>query len=143
MKRQSGTLSGAKSGDFACAAKLLMSMTFAAKKVRFSRSTIAALVALLFVLSASAAYAQSGTLGSTSSPVVNSFGRPMAGVDVSICQPGTTTAAQVISTTAVITMGSNPITAGFTAGMQVQVSGFTGADTYFNAGTFTNGTGIT
>jgi hypothetical protein len=143
MKRQSGTLLGAKSGDFACAAKLLMSMTFAAKKVRFSRSTIAALVALLFVLSASAAYAQSGTLGSTSSPVVNAFGRPMAGVDVSICQPAATTAAQVISNTAVLTMGSNPIAAGFVAGMQVQVSGFSGADTYFNGGTFTNGTGVT
>jgi hypothetical protein len=143
MKRQSGTLLGAKRGDFACAAKLLMSMTFAAKKVRFSRSTIAALVALLFVLSASAAHAQSGTLGSTSSPVVNAFGRPMAGVDVSICQPAATTAAQVISNTAVLTMASNPVTAGFAAGMLVQVSGFTGADTYFNGGTFTNGTGIT
>ena len=120
-----------------------MSMTFAAKNVRFSRSTIAALGALLFVMSASAAYAQSGTLGSTSSPVVNAFGRPMAGVDVSICQPLATTAAQVISNTAVLTMASNPITAGFVAGMQVQVSGFTGSDTYFNGGTFTNGTGIT
>jgi hypothetical protein len=88
-------------------------------------------------------FAQSGTLGSTSSPVVNAFGRPMAGVDVSICQPLATTAAQVISNTAVLTMASNPVTAGFAAGMQVQVSGFSGADTYFNGGTFTNGTGIT
>jgi hypothetical protein len=87
--------------------------------------------------------AQSGTLGSTSSPVVNAFGRPMAGVDVSICQPLATTAAQVISNTAVLTMASNPVAAGFAAGMQVQVSGFSGADTYFNRGTFANGTGIT
>src|SRR5579863_4556582 len=87
--------------------------------------------------------AQSGTLGSTSSPVVNAFGRPMAGVDVSICQPLATTAAQVVSNTAVLTMASNPITAGFAAGMTIQVSGFSGADTYFNGGTFSNGTGIT
>jgi hypothetical protein len=87
--------------------------------------------------------AQSGTLGSTSSPVVNAFGRPMGGVDISICQPLAATAAQVISNTALLTMASNPITAGFAAGMQVQVSGFSGADTYFNGGTFTNGTGIT
>jgi hypothetical protein len=79
-----------------------MSMTFAGKKVRFSRSTIA-LVAPVFVFSASAAYAQSGTLGSTSSPVVNAFGRPMAGVDISICKPLATTAAQVISNTAAAT----------------------------------------
>ena len=111
--------------------------------VRFSRSTSAALAALIFVFTASAGYAQSGTLGSTSSPVVNAFGRPMAGVDVAICQPLATTAAQVISNTAVLTMASNPVTAGFVAGMQIQVSGFSGADTYFNGGTFSNGTGIT
>src|ERR1700731_3913065 len=87
-------------------------------------------------------FAQSGTLGSTSSPVANAFGRPRAGVDASICQPLATTAAQVISNTAVLTMASNPITAGFAAGMQVQVSGFSGADTYFNGGVFTHGAGI-
>jgi hypothetical protein len=75
--------------------------------------------------------------------VVNAFGRPMAGVNVSICQPLATTAAQVISNTAVLTLASNPITAGFAAGMTMEVSGFTGSDTYFNGGTFTNGTGIT
>lgn len=88
-------------------------------------------------------FGQSGTLGSASSPVVNTFGRLMAGVNVAICQPLATTAAQVISNTAVLTMATNPITAGFAAGMTIQVSGFSGADTYFNGGTFSNGTGIT
>jgi hypothetical protein len=36
-------------------------------------------------------------------------------------------------------MASNPITAGFVNGMVVQVAGFTGADTFFNAGTLVNG----
>ena len=89
------------------------------------------------------ASAQSGALGSASSPVVNAFGRPMAGANVSICQPLATTAASVTSNLAVLTMASNPITAGFVAGMQIQVAGFTGGDTYFNGGTFANGTGIT
>jgi hypothetical protein len=105
-------------------------MTFARRRLfRFDnlRRTI---TFLLFCFCSSVLmYAQAGTLGSTSSPVVNAFGRPMAGVDVAICQPVATTAAQVISNTAVLTMGSNPITAGFVAGMQVQVSGFSGADT--------------
>src|SRR5579859_404426 len=143
-------LLGAKSRDFACTAKLLMSMTFAAtmtfaRRRLFRPDNLWRTTTFLFLcLCASAmARAQSGTLGSTSSPVVNAFGRPMAGVDVSICQPLATTAAQVISNTAVLTMASNPITAGFVAGMEVQVSGFTGPDTYFNGGTFSNGAGIT
>lgn len=110
---------------------------------RFSRSTIVTFAALVFLFSARAASAQSGTLGSASSPVVNAFGRPMGGVNVSICQPLATTAAQVISNTAVLTTAGNPITAGFAAGMTLQVSGFTGNDTYFNGGTFSNGAGIT
>jgi hypothetical protein len=88
-------------------------------------------------------FGQSGTLGSTSSPVVNSFGRPMAGVNVSVCQPLATTAAQVTSNVAVLTTVGNPITAGFAAGGTIQVAGFSGSDTYFNGGSFTNGTGIT
>jgi hypothetical protein len=36
-------------------------------------------------------------------------------------------------------MASNPVTSGFVQGMTVQVSGFSGADTYFNAGTLANG----
>jgi hypothetical protein len=86
--------------------------------------------------------AQSGTLGSASSPVVNAFGRPMGGVDVAICQPLATTAAQVMNNTAVLTIAGNPATAGFVAGMQIQVSGFSGGDAYLNGGTFTDGTGI-
>jgi hypothetical protein len=104
-----------------------------------------AVIFTIFVLAAIGPQArgQSGSLGSASSPVVNANGRPMGGVDVAICQPLATTAAQVISNTAVLTMATNPITAGFAAGMTIEVSGFTGADTYFNGGTFTNGTGIT
>ena len=112
------------------------------KMARFSRSTIAAVAGVILLCSANAAYAQSGTLGSASSPVMNTFGRPMGGVNVSVCQPLATTAASVTSNLAVLTMASNPITAGFAAGMTIQVSGFSGGDTYFNGGTFTNGTGI-
>jgi hypothetical protein len=36
-------------------------------------------------------------------------------------------------------MASNPITAGFVSGMQVQIAGFTGGDTYFNNGTLSDG----
>lgn len=111
------------------------------KMARFSRSTIAAIAGVILLCSANAAYAQS--LGSASSPVVNAFGRPMGGVNVSICQPLATTAAQVISNTAVLTMATNPAAAGFAPGMTIQVAGFSGGDTYFNGGTFTNGTGIT
>jgi hypothetical protein len=106
------------------------------------KTTITAVAALIFLFSANATHAQSGALGSASSPVANAFGRPMAGVNVSICQPLATTAAQVISNTAVLTMAGNPLTVGFAVGMMIQVSGFSGADTYFNGGTFTNGTGI-
>lgn len=88
------------------------------------------------------AMAQNGTVGSTASPLVNSLGRPLSGVSVSICQPLATTAASVSSNVATLTMASNPQTAGFVAGMTILVSGFTGGDTYFNGGTFANGAGI-
>lgn len=91
----------------------------------------------------SLALAQGGNLGSNSSPVTNRLGLPIPGANIAICQPLATTAASVTSNLAVLTMSSNPITAGFVAGMTIQVAGFTGGDTYFNGGTFTNGTGIT
>jgi len=49
------------------------------------KTTIAALATLVFLLSATLAHAQSGTLGSASSPVVNAFGRAMGGVNVAVC----------------------------------------------------------
>src|SRR5690348_2931346 len=111
------------------------------RMARILRATIALMAAVIALCSARAGYAQS--LGSASSPVVNAFGRPMGGVNVSICQPLATTAAQVIGNTAVLTMATNPATAGFTPGMSIQVAGFSGGDTYFNGGTFTDGTGVT
>jgi len=58
-------------------------------------------------------------------------------VNVSVCNsPGLiTTAAQVTGNAAILTMASNPITAGFVANQSIVVSGFTGGDTYFNSGT--------
>ena len=54
---------------------------------------------------------------------------------MAVCQPLATTAASVTSNLATLTMASNPITAGFVSGMVIQVSGFSGGDTYFNGGT--------
>lgn len=56
------------------------------------------------------------------------------GVNAAVCQPLSTTAASVTNNIATLTMASNPVSAGFVAGMTIQVAGFTGADTYFNAG---------
>lgn len=93
------------------------------------------ILALLAVLALPfQARAQGGNIGSNSSPIIDSSGRPRGGVNIAICQPLTTTAATVTSGVAVLTMASNPVTAGFVAGMQVSVSGFSGADTYFNVG---------
>jgi hypothetical protein len=89
------------------------------------------------------AFGQGGNIGSSSSPVINSLGRALPGVNISICAPLATTGASVTSNLAVLTMSSNPVTAGFVAGMTIQVAGFTGGDTYFNGGTFSNATGIT
>src|SRR5271166_3672730 len=73
--------------------------------------------------------------------VLSGSGRPVGGAPVAVCSTGlATTSAQVISNIGVFTMSSNPITAGFAAGMTLQVQGFTGGDTYLNAGTITNST---
>ena len=87
-------------------------------------------------------FAQGGNIGSNSSPTANRAGIPLPGVKISICQPVTTISASVVSNIAVLFMSSNPITVGFVPGMTIQVTGFTGADTYFNGGTFTESTGI-
>ena len=61
---------------------------------------------------------------------------------VSVCvQPGLgTSSASVTSNVATLTFGSNPQTLGFVAGQGLTVSGFSGADTYFNGTGFTIGT---
>lgn len=64
----------------------------------------------------------------------------IAGANIAVCQPLATTAASVTANIATYTMLSNPVTAGFVQGMQIQTAGFTGADTYFNAGTIANNT---
>lgn len=96
------------------------------------------LIALLFALPAF------GQNVPYSDITLSSRGTPVGGAPIAVCSnPGlTTTAAQVISNIAVLTMSSNPITAGFVANQAIAVSGFTGADTYFNGGTVTS-TGIT
>ncbi len=96
------------------------------------------LIFLLVIITPGLTRAQ-GNLGSNSSPVVNRQGIPLGGVKIAICQPLATTAASVTNNLATLTMISNPITAGYVAGMQILVAGFTGGDTYFNAGTLTNG----
>jgi len=75
---------------------------------------------------------------------LSSSGRPVGGASIAVCtNPGLmTTAAAVTANVATLTMSSNPITAGFVANQAIAVSGFTGADTYFNGGSVTS-TGIT
>src|ERR1700676_5338599 len=80
-----------------------------------------------------------GNLGSNSSPVVNRQGIPLGGVSIAVCQPIATTGSSVSNGLATLVMSSNPITAGYVANMPIIVAGFTGADTYLNAGTLTNG----
>ena len=95
------------------------------------------ILALLLLL-ASATYGQGGRL--TQDPwVSNRQGNPAAGATVAICQPLATTAASLTSTIATFTMASNPLTAGFVNGMNLQIAGFSGGDTYFNNGTIVNG----
>src|SRR6266705_2318057 len=92
----------------------------------------------LTLLSASVAAAQGGHI--SQNPWISSRqGNPIAGATISVCQPLATTAASVAGNVATFTMASNPATAGFVAGMTVQIVGFTGGDTYFNAGTLANG----
>lgn len=62
--------------------------------------------------------------------------RPIAGANVSVCQAIATTAASVTNNLATYTMASNPITAGYAAGGQLLVAGFTGGDTFFNVGVY-------
>lgn len=76
--------------------------------------------------------------GGRTDNVIFKNGVGVGGVNVAVCQPLATTAASVTSNIATYTMASNPQTAGYVAGMQIQVAGFTGGDTYFNAGTITN-----
>ncbi len=99
-------------------------------------------LAILVLAFASICHAQGGGIGSNFSTVINNTGRPVAGAGVAVCQPLATTAASVTSNIAVLTMASNPVTAGFAQGMTLMVSGFTGGDTYFNGGTY-NGSQIT
>jgi len=80
-----------------------------------------------------------GNLGSNSSPVVNRQGIPLGGASIAVCQPLATTGASVSNGLATLVMSSNPVTAGYVANMSIMVAGFTGADTYLNAGTLTNG----
>ena len=98
-----------------------------------------ALLSVIITLCLPAKLGAQGNLGSNSSPVVNRQGIPLANVKIAVCQPAVISSATVTSNLAVLTMAGNPITAGFTANMTMQVAGFTGGDTYLNAGTLTNG----
>ena len=95
----------------------------------------AALIFLLSLIAASGVFAQSGFRydnilltgsGASVSPVRNAT--------VAVCWAGgmATTAASVTNGVATLTMSSNPQTSGFSAQGTITVSGFTGADTYFN-----------
>lgn len=91
-----------------------------------------AILTLLAVLGFSGAAQAQGFYWSQ--PVWNSRGLPAPGVSAAVCTAMATTAASVSATTglATLTMASNPITAGFTAGGTMVVANFTGTDTYFN-----------
>jgi hypothetical protein len=102
---------------------------------KFKSALRAASILYALVGLASVAHAQGSRLD-------NSVFRPgtgIPGVKIAICQPLATTAATVSGNQATYTMATNPITAGFINGMVVQVAGFTGGDTFFNAGTIVNG----
>jgi len=105
---------------------------------RTGRAALASLL-LILALVPSLVHAQAANMGSNSSPVVNRQGIPLGGVNIAVCQPLATTAATVTSNLVTLTMASNPVTAGFVPRMQILVAGFTGADTYLNAGTLANG----
>lgn len=94
----------------------------------------------LVLLFAFVAFGQGNNLGSNSSPTVNRLGQPLPGVNISVCQPLATSSGTVTSGLAAITMSSNPVTAGFAAGMTIMVKGYSGVnDSALNAGTLTNG----
>lgn len=90
---------------------------------------------LLLLLCPAIASAQAVRFDSTTN---NIAGRPIGGANIAVCgYPGmATTAASVTSNTAVLTMASNPITAGYAAGTTLNILNFTGSDTYLN-GTWT------
>ena len=94
---------------------------------------------------APAAFAQQAGFGSTNSPVVNNLGVPIPAASVAVCQPLATTAASVTSNIATLTAWRQiPLPRDSAVGMTIQVSGFTGGDTFFNVGSFSpNGIGIT
>lgn len=96
------------------------------------------LASLLFL--ACPARAQVVNMGSTNSPTINRNGQPVGGIKIAFCQPLATTAASVTSNVAVLTMATNPVTAGFAQGMTIMVAGFSGGDTYYNGGSIVNGT---
>ena len=97
--------------------------------------TPSALILALCVLLCPSAFAQ---LSPYSDIVLTSRGTPAGGASIAVCaNPGlTTTGATVTSNIGILTMSSNPVTAGFVANTSLTVAGFTGADTYFN-GSFT------
>lgn len=77
----------------------------------------------------------SAQLSPHSDIVLTSRGSPAGGASVSVCgNPGlATTGAQIIGgSIAVLTFGSNPISLGFVAGMNLTVSGFSGSDSFLN-----------
>lgn len=98
---------------------------------------------LAFLLLPAVSYAQGNQVGSIFSPVISGSGQPIAGANVAVCQPVNTTAATMTNGIATLVMATNPQTAGFQQGATIMVSGFTGADTGYNTGTFTQGPGIT
>src|ERR1700676_4459359 len=61
--------------------------------------------------------------------LTNSFGQPLAGINVAVCSHLATSAASVSNNIATYPVSS---TTGFTAGTTLYVSGFSGADIYFN-----------
>jgi hypothetical protein len=102
-------------------------------------SPILILSSVIITLSTPSSSHAQGNLGSNSSTVISRQGIPRGGVNIAVCQPLATTAASVAGNLATLTMLSNPLTAGFVPNMTILVAGFTGADTYYNAGTLTNG----
>lgn len=97
-----------------------------------TRSRLAlCLAAVLSMLPAASAFAQGFRYDNTLTGV---NGIPRAGATVAVCQSTglATTGASVSGNVATLTMSSNPVSLGFVVGGNITVSGFTGADTYFN-----------
>lgn len=105
--------------------------------MKLARKIFGALAAV--ILMTTTAFAQGGAIGSVNSPVLGRNGAAISGASVAICSPLATNAALVTANTATITTVTNPISAGFVVGAQLIVTGFTGADAYFNSGSLANG----